>query len=297
MYSSLVATVHYCFSGLTGRVDHVFEKSIFNLIIKENFLKNYVKSPTWNTLVALMHHAGDITTLVGIVVIPYVLSQAIIFCYTCLLLQRCISMDPHIKCYPDIGHLAFGPKGKIFISTFIYLQLFLLDIGFLILTGHIMVVLPTTWLKSLGRLPYVSATANIYAVYFTGHGVLPTSIRSMKDRSKGSKIIIYVVVIPRLSKYAQVMASVAAAIEELFPLCKKCVALIFPVFWSMMAFIRSFLGSTIALILLCICYLKIFEGTKSCKVEKVIVMGILMIGFCIATLETYFNVKRIMQQM
>ncbi|ERN08955.1 hypothetical protein AMTR_s01058p00005000, partial [Amborella trichopoda] len=372
---------------------------------------------------------------VGIVVIPYALSQGgwaclallvllgIIFYYTGLLLQRCISMDPHIKCYPDIGHLAFGPKGKIVISTFIYLQLFLLDIGFLILVGDslaklfpnfgykiggwriegskafvilsAMVVLPTTWLKSLGRLAYVSITgvfacvvvmgaviwvglcggvgihekgsplnlsgipvaASIYALCFTGHGVLPTIIGSMKDRSKGSKVLtfsfitcvvayalmsifsylmfgdqiksqitlnlpvkyfsskiaIYVVVILPLSKYALAMAPVTAAIEEIFPLCKKCavslslrtmmvaitviVALIFPFFGSMMAFIGSFLGSTIALILPCICYLKIFEGTKSGRIEKVIVMGILMIGFSIATLGTYFNVKRIMQQM
>ncbi|ERN09438.1 hypothetical protein AMTR_s00029p00075260 [Amborella trichopoda] len=372
---------------------------------------------------------------VGIVVIPYALSQggwaclgllvllAIIFYYTGLLLQRCMSMDPHIKCYPDIGYLAFGPKGKIFISTFIYLQLFLLDIGFLILAGDslaklfpnfgykiggwkiegskafvilsAMVVLPTTWLKSLGRLAYVSATgvfacvvvigaviwvglfggigfhekgkplnlsgipmaASIYALCFNGHGVLPTIIGSMKDRSKGpkvltisfitcavaytlmsilsylmfggqiksqitlnlpvknfsSKIAIYVVVILPLSKYALAMTPVAAAIEEIFPLCKKSVvslslrtlmvaitiiiALTFPFFGSMMAFIGSFLGSTIALILPCICYLKIFEGTKSCRVEKVIVMGILMLGFCIATLGTYFNVKRIVQQM
>ncbi|KAL4184711.1 hypothetical protein AMTRI_Chr10g226860 [Amborella trichopoda] len=380
--------VHPCFVNRS----FFLARTIF--IIRRDVTSGGVTLPTWSIQMTLMFHAGDITTLgVGIIVIPHALSQAIIFYYTGLLLQRCMSMDPHIKCYPDRDHLAFGPKGKIFISTFIYLRLFLFDIGFSILVGDslarllpnfgykiggwriegskafvilsAMVVLPTTWQKTLGRLVYVSATViwvglfggvgfhekgsplnlsgipmavSTYALCFNGHGVLSTIIGSMKDRSKGSKVLtfsfitcavayalmsilsyliskiaIYVVVILPLSKYALVMAPIAAAIEEIFPLCKKCgvslsltmmmvaikviVALIFPFFGSMMAFIGSFLGSTTTLILPCICYLKIFEGIKSCRVEIVIVMGILMIGFWIARLENYFNVKRIVQQM
>ncbi|KAL4197740.1 hypothetical protein AMTRI_Chr04g189800 [Amborella trichopoda] len=372
---------------------------------------------------------------VGVVVIPYGLSQggwaglgflgllAIISYYTCLLLQRCMNMDPHIKCYPDIGNLAFGPKGKIIISTFIYLQLFLLDISFLILVGDSLaklypefgykigarrldgskafiilsaiVVLPIAWLKSLRRLAYVSAigafacavvigaviwvglfggvgfhdkgsfinlsgipmATSIFALCFNGHAGLPTVIGAMKDRSMGpkalaisfitcstayalmsvlsylmfgdqiksqitqnlpiknisSKIAIYVAAILPLLKYALVMAPVVAAIEESFSLCRKrvvnlllrttmvaltvIIALTFPFFGDMMAFIGSFLGGTVALILPCICYLKIFKGTKSCMVEKAMVMGILMLGFCMATIGTYFSLKRMLQKM
>uniref|UniRef100_A0A3Q7GXS0 Amino acid transporter transmembrane domain-containing protein n=2 Tax=Solanum lycopersicum TaxID=4081 RepID=A0A3Q7GXS0_SOLLC len=133
---------------------------------------------------------------IGIISIPYALSQggwlclmlfflvAIICCYTGLLLQKCMSVSPSIKTYPDIGEFAFGNKGRILISIFLYLELYLVAIEFLILEGdnlqklfpnakiHVgwvkivgrevfvllvaVVILPTTWLKSLSLLAYVS---------------------------------------------------------------------------------------------------------------------------------------------
>ncbi|KAL6009186.1 hypothetical protein ACLOJK_022413, partial [Asimina triloba] len=110
---------------------------------------------------------------------------AIICCYTGLLLRRCMDMDPRIKTYPDIGEYAFGTKGRFIVALFLYLELYLVAIEFLILEGDnlhklfldvnlqiiglnfgrkqgfvllaALVILPTMWLRSLGLLAYISA--------------------------------------------------------------------------------------------------------------------------------------------
>ncbi|KAK8977242.1 hypothetical protein V6N11_021328 [Hibiscus sabdariffa] len=134
---------------------------------------------------------------VGILSIPYALAQggwlssvflflvAFLCWYTGLLLRRCMDAHPLIKTYPDIGEHAFGYKGRVIVSVFLYVELYLVAVEFLILEGDNMdklfpnmafkvagmtiggkqafviltslVVLPTTWLKSLGLLAYFSA--------------------------------------------------------------------------------------------------------------------------------------------
>ncbi|CAL9771979.1 unnamed protein product [Musa acuminata subsp. burmannicoides] len=204
---------------------------------------------------------------VGIVSIPYALSSggwlslvvlfvlAAICCYTGLLLQRCMQRSPNIKTYPDIGEFAFGHKGRVAVSVFMYLELYLVSIGFLILQGDnlenlfpgasirigmlniaakqlfvilvALVVLPTTWMRSMGLLAYVSAggvlvsvimvcsvlsaatvevgfhergrlvnlsglptALGLYAFCYCGHAVFPTLCTSMKDSTKFSKVLI-----------------------------------------------------------------------------------------------------------
>ncbi|GMP58296.1 hypothetical protein CsSME_00022012 [Camellia sinensis var. sinensis] len=205
---------------------------------------------------------------VGILSIPYALSQggwlsliilflvAILCCYTGLLLLRCMDADPLIKTYPDIGELAFGTKGRALVSTLMYLELFLVAVEFLILEGdnlnklfpntsvHIagqkiggkqcfvlltaFVILPTTWLRSLGLLAYVSVggvlasvvlvgsvfwggavdgvgfhergdlwnwsglptAISLYTFCYCGHAVFPTLCNSMKDRGQFPMVLL-----------------------------------------------------------------------------------------------------------
>ncbi|KAJ9187487.1 hypothetical protein P3X46_002938 [Hevea brasiliensis] len=218
----------------------------------------------------LMTCFNGINTLagVGILAIPYALSQggwlslillfllAILCWYTGLLLQRCMDEDPAIKTYPDIGLRAFGYKGRALVSIFMYLELFLAAVEFLILEGDnlnklfpnmgfrvaglkiegkqgfvlltALVILPTTWLRSLGMLAYVSAGGVLASVVLLGcvlwagavdgvgfhegdvlwnwgglptaislftfcycaHAVFPTLYNSMKDRSQFSKVLL-----------------------------------------------------------------------------------------------------------
>lgn len=202
----------------------------------------------------------------GILSIPYALAQggwlsllllflvAILCWYTGILLRRCMDAHPLIKTYPDIGEHAFGYKGRAIVSVFMYLELYLVAVEFLILEGDnlnklfpntgfriaglkiggrqafvlltSLIVLPTTWLKSLGMLAYVSAggvlasfilvvcifwvgavdsvgfhengvllnwtgmptAISMFAFCYCGHSVFPTICSSMKDRTQFSKV-------------------------------------------------------------------------------------------------------------
>ena len=165
-----------------------------------------------------------------------------------------MNANPAIKSYPDIGEVAFGYKGKAMISIFMYLELYLVAVEFLILEGDnleklfpnmafkisgikvagkksfvlltALVILPTTWLKSLGMLAYFSAggvlasvvvagcvfwagaidgvgfhegdmllnlgglptAISLFAFCYCGHAVFPTLCNSMEDRSHFSKV-------------------------------------------------------------------------------------------------------------
>ncbi|KAM7468533.1 hypothetical protein LguiB_016095 [Lonicera macranthoides] len=214
---------------------------------------------------------------VGILSIPFALSKggwlcliilflvALLCFYTGLLLKRCMDSDPLIKTYPDIGELAFGSKGRAMVSTFMYLELYLVAVEFLILEGdnlhklfpnayfHILgqkiggkqafvlltalVILPTTWLRSLGLLAYISAggvvasiilvcsvfwagafdrvgfnergtlwnwsglptAISLYTFCYCGHAVFPTLCNSMKDRSQFPKVLLVCFVLSTIS--------------------------------------------------------------------------------------------------
>ncbi|KAK7394496.1 hypothetical protein VNO78_15025 [Psophocarpus tetragonolobus] len=135
---------------------------------------------------------------VGILSVPYAvasggwLSLALLFAiaaaafYSGLLIKKCMDKNSNIRTYPDIGELAFGKTGRLIISVFMYTELYLVSIGFLILEGDNLsnlfpigefqiaglaiggkqffvilvsvVILPTVWLDNLSLLSYVSAS-------------------------------------------------------------------------------------------------------------------------------------------
>ncbi|KAL8110824.1 hypothetical protein AgCh_026531 [Apium graveolens] len=221
---------------------------------------------------------------VGMLSIPYALSQggwlsliilfvvAILCFYTGLLLRRCMDSNPIIKTYPDIGSVAFGSKGRAMISTFMYIELYLVAVEFLILEGdnlhklfpdvnfHIagisipgkqgfvlltaLVVLPTTWLRSLGLLAYISAggvLASIILVLLVcfvlstisygsmailgylmyGGNLISQVTLNLPTKNISSKVAIYTTLINPITKYAIVVSPINAAIEDTFPLLRS----------------------------------------------------------------------------
>ncbi|XP_042486151.1 amino acid transporter AVT1I-like, partial [Macadamia integrifolia] len=151
---------------------------------------------------------------VGILSVPYALSEGgwlsliLLFLiaaatfYTALLIRRCMDVDKRITTYPEVGELAFGYKGRMVISIFMYTELYLVATGFLILEGDnlynlfpnmvleaaglriggresfiilvALIILPSVLLDNLSILSYVSATGVlasfiiIGAVFWTG---------------------------------------------------------------------------------------------------------------------------------
>ncbi|KAF8390199.1 hypothetical protein HHK36_024721 [Tetracentron sinense] len=224
--------------------------------------------PTGTTFLRTCFNGLNALSGVGILSIPYALSEggwlsliilfimAIVCCYTGVLLQRCMDSHPLLKTYPDIGELAFGYKGRAMVSFFMYLELYLVAIEFLILEGDnleklfpnmgfniaglrvggkqgfvliaALIILPTTWLRSLGMLAYVSVggvlasvvvfgsvfwagavdgvgfhekgrllnwsgmptAISLYAFCYCGHAVFPTLCTSMKERGQFSKVLL-----------------------------------------------------------------------------------------------------------
>lgn len=180
--------------------------------------------------------------------------------YTGELIARCMRAGgDDIRSYPDIGYLAFGRLGRKAIGAIMYIELYLVAISFLILEGDnldkllpgtavglpggyvlrgkqlftlvaAVVILPTTWLRDLCVLAYVSAVGllasvaltaslvwagvaehgfhaahdgnlfslaglptslSLYFVCFSGHGVFPTVYTSMRNKNDFTKVQIY----------------------------------------------------------------------------------------------------------
>ncbi|KAL2934686.1 Amino acid transporter AVT1I, partial [Bienertia sinuspersici] len=113
-------------------------------------------------------------------------------CYSGLLTKRCMDANPKIKTYAEIGEFAFGEVGKKVVSIVLYVDLYLVLTGYLILEGdnlnnlfpdinlHMngvsiggkqtfvviiaVALLPTVWLDNLSILAYISATGVIAGV-------------------------------------------------------------------------------------------------------------------------------------
>ncbi|KAH9740116.1 Amino acid transporter AVT1I [Citrus sinensis] len=116
--------------------------------------------------------------------------------YSGLLIKRCMDLDSNIKSYPDIGDRAFGRNGRIIVSIFMNIELYLVATGFLILEGDnlenlfpnfaievggltiggkqsfvviiALIILPTVWLDNLSLLSYVSASGVLASIITLG---------------------------------------------------------------------------------------------------------------------------------
>ncbi|CAA7399036.1 unnamed protein product [Spirodela intermedia] len=141
---------------------------------------------------------------VGILSTPYAIREggwvglfvlfvfAVLSCYTGILLRRCIDSEPGLETYPDVGQAAFGTVGRVFISIVLYVELYGCCVEYIILESdnlsslfpHVhldlggfhlnaklifaimttLIVLPTTWLRDLSLLSYISVGGVIASI-------------------------------------------------------------------------------------------------------------------------------------
>ncbi|XP_010420182.1 PREDICTED: vacuolar amino acid transporter 1-like [Camelina sativa] len=143
-------------------------------------------------------HGINALSGVGILSVPYALASggwlsliilftvAITTFYSAILIKRCMDMDPLLRSYPDIGYKAFGNTGRVVVSIFMNLELYLVATSFLILEGDnlnklfsnvgfnfmgfefhgkqmfivlvALIILPSVWLDNMRILSYISAS-------------------------------------------------------------------------------------------------------------------------------------------
>ncbi|KAK9049949.1 hypothetical protein SSX86_031086 [Deinandra increscens subsp. villosa] len=112
--------------------------------------------------------------------------------YTGILLRYCLDSQPGLDTYPDIGQAAFGTTGRLIISIILYVELyaccveyvilesdnlsslfpnvhlnlggFILDAQYLFAIIITLLVLPTTWLRDMSILSYISAGGVIASI-------------------------------------------------------------------------------------------------------------------------------------
>nr|GMC48443.1 vacuolar amino acid transporter 1 [Ipomoea batatas] len=109
--------------------------------------------------------------------LPILFIFAVLSYYTGILLRSCLDSQPGLETYPDIGQAAFGSTGRVVISACCVEYIILegdnlsslfpnahLNLGGLHLDAHhvfalmaTLAVLPTTWLRDLTVLSYISA--------------------------------------------------------------------------------------------------------------------------------------------
>lgn len=128
-----------------------------------------------------------------------------------------------------------------------------------------------------------------------------------------TKVAIYTTLINPITKYAAMTNPIANAIEEASPLFKSrtmgmlmrtlllittlIVALSFPFFAYVMAFAGAFLSVTSAILIPCLCYLKINKPARKFGWELMVILGILVMGFYVGLLGTYSSVKEIVKRL
>ncbi|KAI3957627.1 hypothetical protein MKW92_024836 [Papaver armeniacum] len=116
------------------------------------------------------------------------LGFAVMCAYTSHLLGRCLQNNGDLKNYSDIGRYAFGPKGKLLSTIFIFLEVFMALVSFTIAVNDnlatifpgnhisinhhlstsqfftiiaVLIALPTIWLKDLSKISFLSTVGII----------------------------------------------------------------------------------------------------------------------------------------
>ncbi|KAI8030750.1 Amino acid transporter AVT1J [Camellia lanceoleosa] len=145
---------------------------------------------------------------VGILSVPYALalggwlSIILLFIiasstlYIGLLIKRCMDVDPNIRSYTDIGELAFGSKGRMVVSIFMNMEVYLVVTSFLIVEGDNLqnllpnmgfeiaglriggkqmfviivglIILPTIWLNDMSIRSYISTSGVLTSIIILG---------------------------------------------------------------------------------------------------------------------------------
>jgi solute carrier family 32 (vesicular inhibitory amino acid transporter) len=162
--------------------------------------------------------------------------------------------------------------------------------------------------SDLCSLNYALTAVLGYKIY--GDNVQALVTLNLPSGKMYTKIAILTTLITPLAKYSIVTQPITTRIEEKLSLAGQggltraavstavlastvVVACTVPFFGYLMSFIGSSLNVTVAVLFPCLCYLKIFMPRGVSRAEVAAVVGILVIGVCIAVVGTYTSVQQI----
>ncbi|XP_026378187.1 amino acid transporter AVT1I-like [Papaver somniferum] len=267
---------------------------------------------------------------VGILSVPYALASGgwltliLLFIvaaatfYTGLLIRRCMDVSSKIRTYPDIGEHAFGKKGKTIVSSFMYLELYVVATGFLILEGDNLSNLfrnMSFTLAGVLLLCFVLCTISYATMAVLGYLMFGENIKSqvtlnLPTDKLSSKIAIYTTLVTPIAKYALMATPIVNAIESssginhnnksisllirtIFLVSSVTVALAIPFFGYLMSLVGAFLSATASIIIPCLCYLKIMGTYRRWGYELVTIIGIILMGISVVVIGTYTSLEQI----
>ncbi|CAN1306015.1 Amino acid transporter AVT1H [Linum perenne] len=148
------------------------------------------------------HHTPYALETGGWASIFLLISLAVICTYTSHILGKCLENSPKSQSYTDIGHLAFGSKGKLLASTFIYLEIFMALVSYtislhdniatvfssfhwavgmistsqLLTLAAILVALPSLWIRNLSSISFLSSVGILMSFVIFGCVVLTAAV-------------------------------------------------------------------------------------------------------------------------
>jgi vesicular inhibitory amino acid transporter len=124
------------------------------------------------------------------------------------------------------------------------------------------------------------------------------------------RVAICTTLVNPIAKYALMVTPVVNAIKSWFPyqynkkmfgllistslvISTVIVALVVPIFATLMSLVGAFLSATVSFILPCLCYLKISGTYKRFRYEMVVIWCIILMGVALAITGTYTSLVQI----
>ncbi|KAF9663735.1 hypothetical protein SADUNF_Sadunf17G0083000 [Salix dunnii] len=160
----------------------------------------------------------------------------------------------------------------------------------------------------LCTLNYASMAALGYLMF--GSNVQSQVTLSLPTHKLSSILAIYTALVNPIAKYALMVTPIVKVTKSWFPLsCNNrplslfistafvisnvTVALSVPFFGDLMSLVGAFLSMTAAIVLPCLCYMKISRAYRRCGFEMVVLVSVVLLGIAVVVSGTYTSLLQI----
>ncbi|KAI4305336.1 hypothetical protein L6164_028707 [Bauhinia variegata] len=167
-------------------------------------------------------------------------------------------------------------------------------------------------LVSFSLCTFIYAATAVLGYLMFGSKVASEITLNLASNKVSTKVAIYIVLVSPIAKYPLTVTPVVDSIKSAFPphynkrithvvvstfvlISTVVVAMEVPFFAYLMSLSGALCSVTCALIVPCVCYLKITDTFRKIRAETIINWGIIVLGVAIAIVGTYVSVVEIIQ--